>query len=91
METWGSDNQPEASYSSPGKGRCCKVCGSVVHLVKDCPEKLNRDSAPTKRSIFDATPRGTLTKFSGDDLEDDYMKSLKAARRSRAMMMILKM
>ncbi|CAF1898882.1 unnamed protein product [Brassica oleracea var. botrytis] len=38
METWGSDNQPEASYSSPGKGGCCKVCGGVVHLVKDCPE-----------------------------------------------------
>lgn len=25
------------------------MCGSVAHLVKDCPDKLERDSAPAKR------------------------------------------
>ncbi|CAN6860791.1 unnamed protein product [Brassica oleracea] len=63
------------------QGGCCIVCGSVAHLVKDCPDKLNRDSAPTKSSRFDATPRGKLTKFSGDDLEDDFYEEPKSSKK----------
>ncbi|KAG2296984.1 hypothetical protein Bca52824_043653 [Brassica carinata] len=64
-------------------GGCCKVCGSVAHLVKDCPDKLNRDSAPTKSKRFDATPRGKLTKFSGDDLEDDFYEEPKSSKKMK--------
>lgn len=64
-------------------GGCCKVCGSVAHLVKDCPDKLERDSAPAKRPRFDATPRGKLTKFSGDDLEDDFYEEPKSSKNMK--------
>ncbi|XP_009106781.1 uncharacterized protein LOC103832511 [Brassica rapa] len=64
-------------------GGCCKVCGSVAHLVKDCPDELNRDSAPTKSSRFDATPRGKLTKFSGDDLENGFYEEPKSSKKNK--------
>jgi hypothetical protein len=64
------------------QGGCCKVCGSVAHLVKDCPDKFNQESAqPKKTSRFDATPRGKLTKFSGDDLEDDFTEEPKSSKK----------
>nr|VDD17367.1 unnamed protein product [Brassica rapa] len=85
-----SKNCPQNKHGVYPMGGCCKVCGSVAHLVKDCPDKLNRDSTPTKSSRFDATPRGKLTKFStGMILRTISMKSLKVARRTRLLMMLL--
>ncbi|CDY31906.1 BnaC09g28380D [Brassica napus] len=76
-----SKNCPQNKHGVYPMGGCCIGCGSVAHLVKDCPDKLNRDSAPTKSSRFDATPRGKLTKFSGDDLEDDFYEEPKSSKK----------
>lgn len=29
------------------QGGCCKICGGVTHLAKDCPEKGKRGSLAT--------------------------------------------
>ncbi|AED96207.1 putative transcription factor interactor and regulator CCHC(Zn) family [Arabidopsis thaliana] len=77
-----SKNCPENKHGIYPMGGCCKVCGSVAHLVKDCPDKFNQESAqPKKTSRFDATPRGKLTKFSGDDLEDDFTEEPKSSKK----------
>ncbi|KAG5403925.1 hypothetical protein IGI04_010044 [Brassica rapa subsp. trilocularis] len=78
-----SKNCPQNKHGVYPMGGSCKVCGSVAHLVKDCPDKLDRDSAPTKRSRFDATPRGKLTKFSGDDLEDDFYEEPQSSKKMK--------
>ncbi|GKB29191.1 RNA-directed DNA polymerase, eukaryota, nucleotide-binding alpha-beta plait domain protein [Tanacetum coccineum] len=55
-----------------------KLCGGVIHLAKDCPNKGNRSSGMSnefgKRSTgIENIARGQVTKFSsGDDLEDDF-------------------
>ncbi|RID40750.1 hypothetical protein BRARA_J00772, partial [Brassica rapa] len=69
-----SKNCPQNKHGVYPMGGCCKVCGSVAHLVKDCPDKLNR---------FDVTPRGKLTKFSGDDLEDDFYEEPKSSKKNK--------
>ncbi|CAG7880217.1 unnamed protein product [Brassica rapa] len=79
-----SKNCPQNKHGVYPMGGSCKVCGSVAHLVKDCPDKLDRDSAPTKRSRFDATPRGKLTKFSGDDLEDDFYEEPQSSKKMKS-------
>ncbi|KAJ6889494.1 hypothetical protein NC652_030300 [Populus alba x Populus x berolinensis] len=58
------------------KGGCCKVCGGVTHLARDCPDKGLRGSAATGKEATgrEVRPTGRVTKFvSGDELDDDFM------------------
>ncbi|KAL0371700.1 UNVERIFIED_CONTAM: Actin-depolymerizing factor 7 [Sesamum calycinum] len=59
------------------KGGCCKVCGGVTHLARDCPNKRSRtyDAAGMIGQSFEVQERpNRVIKFaSGDDLEDDFI------------------
>ncbi|KAL1340052.1 hypothetical protein AAHE18_U090000 [Arachis hypogaea] len=66
-----SKNCPQNAHGIYPKGGCCKICGGVTHLARDCPEKglYIRISC-----LNEQRPCGTVTKFvSGDDIEDDFM------------------
>ncbi|CAF2323460.1 unnamed protein product [Brassica napus] len=90
-----SKNCPQNKHGVYPMGGCCKVCGSVAHLVKDCPDKLNRDSAPTKsssnifcfkrlkRRIRCYTTRQTHQVQYGDDLEDDFYEEPKSSKKNK--------
>ncbi|GKV31139.1 hypothetical protein SLEP1_g39873 [Rubroshorea leprosula] len=59
-------------------GGGCKICGSVTHLAKDCPNK-GSEVPPTAGKEGNTSienedrPRRQITKFtSGDDLDDDF-------------------
>ncbi|KAL1531418.1 hypothetical protein AAHA92_31560 [Salvia divinorum] len=57
------------------KGGSCKICGGVTHLARDCPSKRIssiHDAAGTAGQSSYVRPN-RVTKFSGDDLEDDFV------------------
>ena len=69
-------NYPQNTHDIYPKGSCCKICGGVIHLAKNCPDKGKQESVaangPIGRSMrIEERPKGQVIKFiSGDDIKE---------------------
>jgi len=50
---WGhlSRNYPQNTHGIYPKGGCCKICGGVTHLAKNCPDKGRQGSVAANGPI----------------------------------------
>ncbi|XP_024521754.1 uncharacterized protein C683.02c-like [Selaginella moellendorffii] len=65
-------NCPRNTCGIYPKGGCCKLCGEVTHLGRDCPTKT-KDTKISKDVAQSGEKR--IVYKSGDDLEDECKHS----------------
>ncbi|KAL0749897.1 hypothetical protein Bca101_031900 [Brassica carinata] len=76
---------PQPLEDGGTKFASCFICKEHGHISKNCPQNKHGVYPMPCTFIsltgFDATPRGKLTKFSGDDLEDDFYEEPKSSKK----------